>query len=650
MSSERIAIFLQDAQLAQTLKHTTLLPAGYTVQQVEDRLTLEAMLRAQPPDLIILGDLLHDGPGGPQVSGIELGESLLKLNPGVAILMIASQDSPALTLAAYRSGFSDFIALPEAPAHFDELLQAVRRAIQRRKRLLDWMRLEVRRSTQSLKKQVESLEALQKIGRAVSSSLDLDNVLTRVVEAAVELTGAEEGSLLLLDEDSGELYMRASRNFHEDFVQTFRIPTSDTLAGDALRTGRPVILGEKTPKKIKTAYLVRHLMYVPLLVAERPIGVLGVDNRRSDRPFTDYHLTLMKALADYAAIAIENASLFDRTEVERAKLETILTRIKDGVIVVDKTRRLLLINQTAQEAFGIHGATLANKPIADVFQNADLLEILNSDCNQEPFRSEISLEDGRVFNAQATPIPELGLVVTMQDITHLKELDQIKSDFVSTVSHDLRSPLTAILGYVELIQRVGSVNAQQKEFIHRVEASVQNITALINDLLDLGRIEAGFDSRKEIVPLLAIIQFTVDGYLNRVKDKDLSLDLDLPSELPPVLGNPVRLRQMMANLMGNAIKYTPSGGRIAIRARSEGGQIIIQVSDNGPGIPASDQPYIFDKFYRASNVEGDTPGTGLGLAIVKSIIENHQGRIWVDSSPGLGTTFTIVLPVTDQEL
>lgn len=650
MSSERIAIFLQDAQLAQTLKHSTLLPAGYTVQQVEDRLTLEAMMRAQPPDLILLGDLLHDGPGGPQVSGFELGESLLKLNPGAAIIMIASQDSPALTLAAYRSGFSDFIALPAAPAHFDVLLEAVRRAIQRRKRLLDWMRLEVRRSTQSLKKQVESLEALQKIGRAVSSSLDLDNVLTRVVEAAVELTGAEEGSLLLLDEDSGELYMRASRNFHEDFVQTFRIPTSDTLAGDALRTGRPVILGEKTPKKIKTAYLVRHLMYVPLLVAERPIGVLGVDNRRSDRPFTDYHLTLMKALADYAAIAIENASLFDRTEVERAKLETILTRIKDGVIVVDKTRRLLLINQTAQEAFGIQGAALANKPIADVFQNADLLEILNSDCNQEPFRSEISLEDGRVFNAQATPIPELGLVVTMQDITHLKELDQIKSDFVSTVSHDLRSPLTAILGYVELIQRVGSVNAQQKEFIHRVEASVQNITALINDLLDLGRIEAGFDSRKEIVPLLAIIQFTVDGYLNRVKDKDLSLDLDLPSELPPVLGNPVRLRQMMANLMGNAIKYTPAGGRIAIRARSEGGQIIIQVSDNGPGIPASDQPYIFDKFYRASNVEGDTPGTGLGLAIVKSIIENHQGRIWVDSSPGLGTTFTIVLPVTDQEL
>jgi two-component system NtrC family sensor kinase len=242
------------------------------------------------------------------------------------------------------------------------------------------------------------------------------------------------------------------------------------------------------------------------------------------------------------------------------------------------------------------------------------------------------------------------LAVILQDITHLKELDRIKSDFVSTVSHDLRSPLTAILGYIELIERVGSTNKQQKEFIQRVELSVQNITALINDLLDLGRIEAGFDARMEIVPLPTLMTFTLDGVRPRLVDKSQSLVVDLPEQLPPLLGNPVRLRQMLANLIGNAHKYTQPGGEIRVVARAEGGQVIVQVIDNGPGIPLADQPYIFDKFYRASNIAPEVHGTGLGLAIVKSIVETHHGRIWVESTPGQGSRFTIVLPAVDQEL
>jgi two-component system phosphate regulon sensor histidine kinase PhoR len=248
-----------------------------------------------------------------------------------------------------------------------------------------------------------------------------------------------------------------------------------------------------------------------------------------------------------------------------------------------------------------------------------------------------------------TNIPDVGLAITMQDITHLKELDRIKSEFVSTVSHDLRSPLTAILGYVELIDRAGPVTEQQREFIRRVQFSVNNITSLINDLLDLGRIEAGFDTRKEIVPLGAIISYAVEGLRNRLAEKEQDLVTEITPNLPTVLGNPIRLRQLMGNLLGNAIKYTPAKGKITVCAHAEEGQIIIQVIDNGPGIPTTDQPYIFDKFYRASNIPMDVPGTGLGLAIVKSIVENHQGRIWVESVIGQGTTFTVVLPVTLQD-
>jgi two-component system, OmpR family, phosphate regulon sensor histidine kinase PhoR len=142
----------------------------------------------------------------------------------------------------------------------------------------------------------------------------------------------------------------------------------------------------------------------------------------------------------------------------------------------------------------------------------------------------------------------------------------------------------------------------------------------------------------------------VDGMKNRFADKNQDLHMTIADDLPPVLGNPIRLRQMLSNLINNSIKYTPVGGAITISAQAEAGQIILQFSDTGLGIPPADLPYVFDKFYRASNVPLDTPGTGLGLAIVKSIVENHRGRVWVDSAIEHGTSFTIVLPTADQDL
>jgi two-component system NtrC family sensor kinase len=265
-----------------------------------------------------------------------------------------------------------------------------------------------------------------------------------------------------------------------------------------------------------------------------------------------------------------------------------------------------------------------------------------------PYRSEIALEDGRIFNAQLTTIKGVGLAVTMQDITHLKELDRIKSDFVSTVSHDLRSPLTAILGYIDLIERSGSINERQREYIHRVRSSVRGISDLISDLLDLGRIESGFDAHKMIVSVSAILHYSVDNIRNQLEEKNQKLELDIFHDLPNVSGDETRLRQMIDNLLSNASKYSPVGGVIRVSARHERDQIIIQVSDTGYGIPLSDQPYIFDKFFRAANVDEDILGTGLGLAIVKSIVENHQGRIWVESALGEGTKFTVVLPTMSE--
>ena len=638
MTQPTLLLALADPNVASLMEQSVLRPAGYEVTQAIEPPTIEMLVRNSPPNLILLGEKLKE------VSGMELARDLLKINPSLPIIMMASQFSEGLLQQALQAGIMECLAPPVRPM---DVLDAIERSLHRRKAIEEWVLLQTRRNTNSLRRRLDTLETLQRLGQSMTASLNLDNVLTTIVDAAVDLSGAEEGSLLLLDENTGELYMRAARNFQDEFVRTFRLPIRDSLPGQVLRTGQPITIDEKTPQKISTAYLVHSLIYVPMQVHGRVVGVLGIDNRQSGFPFKDDHLTLMTSLADYAAIAIENARLYSRTELERNKLEMILTKIQDGVIVINPDGRLILVNHTARAAFALKDSDLFGRPVKDVFQHPDLLELIE-DNRSHPSRSEITLDDGRVFSAQTTPIPDIGLAITMQDITYLKELDRIKTDFVNTVSHDLRSPLTAILGYVELIGKAGAINEQQREFIHRVQFSVNNITALINDLLDLGRIEAGFDARKEIIHLPEIIQHAIEGLRKRITDSEQEVILDIAEDLPTLLGNPIRLRQMLTNLIHNAVKYTPPNGKITIRALAEDGQIILQIVDTGLGIPPADQPYIFDKFYRGSNVPYDAPGSGLGLAIVKSIVQNHQGRIWLDSSLGQGTTFTVVLPIADE--
>jgi len=339
------------------------------------------------------------------------------------------------------------------------------------------------------------------------------------------------------------------------------------------------------------------------------------------------------------------ASLQQRV-TELQKLDTIIERIEDGVIILDNKSNLLLINPAARRAFGIwQDDEVSGKPVKEVLPHPDLEALLDTGANNSVSHHEIAFDDGRVLAAQYTPIPNIGLAVTMQDITYLKQIDRLKNEFVHMISHDLRSPLTAILGYMDLLERDGPVNEQQGEFIKRVQASVQNITALVNDLLELGRIEAGFDSQRELVPLEGIIRYALETLNGQITDKRLNLHLNLPMDIPQVRGNPIRLRQMLDNLIGNAIKYTPENGDITIELGVQSEQVILRISDTGPGIPPADQPRVFDKFYRASNVPKGVGGSGLGLAIVKSIVDSHQGRVWVESLLGKGSTFTVVLPL-----
>lgn len=638
MAGERILLVEDTPELRSHLADDVLRPAGYDVITAQDGAEGFTLARDLEPDAIVSGYEM------PRVNGLSMLEALRETGVQVPFILMTAEGSEALAVRALRMGVSDYLI---KPFHDSELLQALQNALRRHwtRRITDQVPEQLLQANRQLEQRLRELDTLMTIGKRVTGQLDLAQVLAQVVQAAVEVTGAESGSLMLVEQSTNELYQVASTGEAQDAGASLRLPVADSLAGRVVQTQQPLVLAGDELQKIKTSYLFRALAYVPLLLKNRVIGVLGVSTRQEIRPFEQHTIRLLGVLADFAAIAIENARLYAATEKERDTLNTILRDTEDSIIVVDDDGKVLFANPAACRTFNLSASQVQGRPLAEVLDHREVVELFNKEARSgRSRRTEIALSDGRYLHAQLTILRGVGRVVVMQDITHLKELDRIKSDFVTTVSHDLRSPLTSILGYIELVRRAGPLNAQQQMFLERIVSSVQSITSLISDLLELGKIEAGFDEDREPVSLAKVFREAIEALRPSWEAKRHTIQVRLPNDVPPVLGNPLRLRQVANNLLENAIKYTPDGGQIRVMLETEGDFQVLRVADTGIGIAQKDLPYIFDKFYRADEAIEHFDGTGLGLSIVKGIVERHNGRIWVDSQVGQGTTFTIMLP------
>jgi two-component system phosphate regulon sensor histidine kinase PhoR len=639
VAGERILVVDDRSENIDFIVEYVLKPNGYRALTARDGEEGLRKVLTENPDLILLDMQM------PRMTGIEVLESLKEHGKNIPVILMTFHGSEELAVRVFRLGVKNYII---KPFEIEEMLAAIEQALAeaRLRKERDQLTERLMQVNRQLEQRVKELNTLYGIGRSVTSLLEVDRLLNRVIEAASYITGAEEGWLLLVDEMTEELYMRAALGFDEKTARSFRLKVQDSLAGSVVKTGEPVLIGGGK-HKIKTAYLVKALLMVPLRVGERVIGILSVNRRVSDEGFTNNELYLLSALADYAAIAIENARLFQETESEHRKLQAILSRTADAVIVTDKENRIILLNQAAKIAFCPDNEVTVDQPLTNVVHNQDLIELFSQATSEgRPLRAEISLDGDRTLYATLSPIEGVGRVAVVQDITHLKKLDQMKSDFVSTVSHDLRSPLTTIKGFVDLMGVVGPLNEQQQDFVNRIQKGVITITELINDLLDIGRIEAEVNLNMERCAFDEVITESVDELRDQAGSKQQTLVATLPPHLPPVWGNPLRLRQVVDNLVNNAIKYTPEGGKIVVWVEEYDSQVALHVSDTGLGIPHADQPYVFDKFYRVHSEETENiTGTGLGLAIVKTIVEKHNGRVWVESEPGKGSTFTVLLPV-----
>jgi signal transduction histidine kinase len=246
----------------------------------------------------------------------------------------------------------------------------------------------------------------------------------------------------------------------------------------------------------------------------------------------------------------------------------------------------------------------------------------------------------------------VGRVCILRDVTQLKEIDTLKSDFVSTVSHDLRSPLTLMRGYATMLEMAGDLNEQQKGYTRMIVQGVDNMAKLVNNLLDLGRIDFGVGLQVESIPVLDILERVTSSLQMQAKQKQISLGVELPKDLPHAIeADPALLQQALYNLVENALKYTPEKGVVTVRLETDNSALIFAVEDTGIGIPGSDLPRLFEKFYRGTNREALAKrGTGLGLAIVKSIAERHGGKVWVESELGKGSTFYLLVPLAQPKI
>lgn len=640
MMQECVLVIEDSSETQQLLAGLVLEPNGYrSLVALDGEEGLRLVLQERPA-LIILNLQL------PGMDGFEVLEELRKRDVNIPVVFTSVHQSAELIVRAFRLGACDYVLKPFDP---QEMLEAIQRilAANRSREKQEQLTQQLQKANRQLERQLQELKTLYAVGRSVTSLLGLDHMLNRVVEAAVYVTNAEKGLLMLLNDGGEELYLRATKNVDELKAQSVRVRVvDDNAAGRALRTGRPVLLtGEQAATA--TGYPVKAFLCVPLHVAERgAIGVLGVANLETENSFSERTVFLLAALADYAAVAIENARLFDAAETGRSKLETVLREVEEAIIIVDEDNNVLLCNAAACVTLDLADDDLSLRPVGDILPHLILREMFARVRETgQAINREISLDDELTFNAQLKPIAGVGRVLVMQDVTYLKKLDHIKSEWVATVSHDLRTPLTAIQSYIELLSRVGPLNEQQQQFVGRVQESTDTITGLVNDFLDIGSIGAGLDLDMSACDLREIIEKAIQGSQPLVMGKRQELRWEPPDALPLVQGNARRLRQVMDNLLINAIKYTPEGGWIAVSVTEDVEHIAVHVTDNGIGIPLAQQPHIFDKFYRVESDEVKSiQGTGLGLAIVKAVIEGHNGRVWVESKPGEGSVFSFLLP------
>lgn len=493
------------------------------------------------------------------------------------------------------------------------------------------------------------VELLYEVTRQFASSLELDEVLGKVLTLTVRAVTADAGSIFLLDMNGRVVRSILARG---DLPPQIKYPLVLTVmnkgfAGWVYQRRETGIIADTTIDGrwhffADDTIVTRSAIAAPIIRRDIAIGVMTLMHPEPNW-FSKRQLQLLEAIATQAASAIENAALYTNATNERSMLQAIIAAARDGVIVTDTKDRLILVNPMARQSLGIN-EQYQGRAFGEVLREPGLVEFYAASGAEEHSVREVHFEDGRVFDCALSRIPNVGKVVTMHDITTFKQLDALKSEFVSHVAHDLKAPLGVMQGYTWLLNDHPDLSEEGRSYVEQITDSITRMRVLIDNILDIGRIELGMQAEFQPVAMGVVVQESVKNMQSLAREKRINLT-SKASTMPLVNGSPLRLGQAVTNLVGNALKFTPIGGSVAVQASFESGQVTVKIADTGPGIPPHLQAKLFQKFSRlGQGATQKNEGHGLGLAIVKSIVEVHGGRVWVESHTGRGSTFAFSLP------
>ncbi|MFC1876598.1 response regulator [Thermodesulfobacteriota bacterium] len=370
-----------------------------------------------------------------------------------------------------------------------------------------------------------------------------------------------------------------------------------------------------------------------------------------------------KKLKVVVSKAIEHMRALKDIAEEKSRMRGLINRLSAGVLATDNRRQIVLANPAFRNMMNYHSKHFIGQPIESIIHNPALLDMIDRALamvpdSSEELTDEILLNDNTekeevVLNVRCAPIKDrigstLGTITVLHDITVLKKMDQIKSDFVSLVSHEIRSPMNSVLMQIKVILDglAGDVTDKQQEILSRTSLKIHSLVDMASDLLDLSKIESGLITlEKKRIQFNELIQEQIIFHMETARAKQIDIHFEPSPDLPPVHANQQNMEEVLSNLITNAIKYTPEGGKIHLTSTFDDGYLCVSVTDTGLGIPPEDLDLVFTRFHRVKNEKTRyITGTGLGLAIVKSIIEAHHGTIDVKSTLGKGSVFSVYIP------
>jgi PAS domain S-box-containing protein len=438
---------------------------------------------------------------------------------------------------------------------------------------------------------------------------------------------------------------------------------SGSVAAGAIRTREPVLVPDVDERalvgfgfdekqlEIARTLAPRSFVTVPLVLREEVLGLINLATAESGRVYEEADVVLAQELGRHAAVAIDNARLYRESE-RRSRAARALEAVGDGVVLVDREGVIRLWNRAAETITGLAAAEAVGRPIEAVVHRWAEISPLIPVAGEpgEPVRAEtVPVEFGaRELWISGSGVGfEEGIVYAFRDLTEERALEELKADFVATVSHELRTPLAAIYGAAQTIRRtdVEIEEAIRQQLLDVIASEADRLGAIVSDLLVAGRLDADqLPIAVERVDAVELASSVVDAARAHLPGP-VELELDVAEGVPSVVADPGQLHQVLVNLVDNAIKYSPEGGRVALAISNGNGAVRFAVRDAGLGIPASEHRRIFEKFYRLDpDMTRGIGGTGLGLYICRELVRRMDGKIWVESALGKGSTFVVELP------